>query len=275
MKLFVIGATGRVGREIVKQALVRGHDVTAFVRSPESVTLKNERLTVLKGNVMDENQLFDTMENHDAVLSALGPREVFKPSSLLHDSALATTRAMQRSGVKRLVILSAAAHFPGVPNRIVSFILRNHMRDRWQWKKSCKVAGSTGQSPVLLVSLRKTTSPIEAGRVPRPGWVSVWPAKRLQHSCSMPSSKRNISTKSWASRNNYWSSSCLPPTSLSLSWPLLLTSSRPRSISSATSKSSSTCRRWVYRNHGLPFWASSKQQGRSGCWSASACQPSG
>ena len=129
MKLFVIGATGRVGREIVKQALVRGYDVTAFVRSPESVTLKNERLTVLKGNVMDENQLFDTMQNHDAVLSALGPREVFKPSSLLHDSALATTRAMQRSGVKRLVILSAAAHFPGVPNRIVSFILRNHMRD--------------------------------------------------------------------------------------------------------------------------------------------------
>jgi len=129
MKLFVIGATGRVGREIVKQALVRGYDVTAFVRSPESVTLKNERLTVLKGNVMDENQLFDTMQNRDAVLSALGPREVFKPSSLLHDSALATTRAMQRSGVKRLVILSAAAHFPGVPNRIVSFILRNHMRD--------------------------------------------------------------------------------------------------------------------------------------------------
>jgi uncharacterized protein YbjT (DUF2867 family) len=129
MKLFVIGATGRVGREIVKQALVRGYDVTAFIRSPESVTLKNERLTVLKGNVMDENQLFDTMQNHDAVLSALGPREVFKPSSLLHDSALATTRAMQRSGVKRLVILSAAAHFPGVPNRIVSFILRNHMRD--------------------------------------------------------------------------------------------------------------------------------------------------
>jgi len=31
--------------------------------------------------------------------------------------------------VKRIVVLSAAAHFPGIPNRIVSFILRNHMRD--------------------------------------------------------------------------------------------------------------------------------------------------
>jgi putative NADH-flavin reductase len=32
MKLFVIGATGGTAREIVQQALVRGHDVTAFVR---------------------------------------------------------------------------------------------------------------------------------------------------------------------------------------------------------------------------------------------------
>ena len=129
MKLFVIGATGRTGREVVQQALARGHEVTAFVRSPDTVTLTNARLTVLKGNAMDEDQLFTAMQNHDAVLSALGPREPFKPSSILHDSALATTRAMQRSGVKRLLILSAAAHFPGIPNQIVTFILRNHMHD--------------------------------------------------------------------------------------------------------------------------------------------------
>ena len=108
MKLFVIGATGRTGQEIVQQALDRGHHVTAFVRSPESIALKNERLSVLKGNAMDESQLFEAMQNHDAVISTLGPREVFKPSSLLNDSAIATSRAMQRSGVKRLVVLSAA-----------------------------------------------------------------------------------------------------------------------------------------------------------------------
>jgi putative NADH-flavin reductase len=129
MKLFVIGATGRTGREIVEQALARGHDVTAFVRSPGIITLRNERLTVLKGNATDENGLSKAIQNHDAVLSTLGPRHPFNPGSLLHDSALATTRAMKRSGVRRLVFLSAAAHFPGIPNRIVSFILRNHMRD--------------------------------------------------------------------------------------------------------------------------------------------------
>jgi putative NADH-flavin reductase len=129
MKLFVIGATGRTGREVVQQALIRGHHVTAFVRSPESLGAKSEQLTVVKGDATDQEQLFSAMQNHDAVISTLGPRKVFKPGSLLRDSALATTRAMKRAGIKRLVVLSAAAHFPGIPNRIASFIMRNHMRD--------------------------------------------------------------------------------------------------------------------------------------------------
>src|SRR5947207_8317387 len=135
MKLFVIGATGRTGREIVQQALERGHYVTAFVRSPESISFTNERLTVLKGNVVGENQLFEAMQNHDAVLSALGPRKVFKPISLLHDSALATTRAMNRAGVKRLLVLSAAAHFPGIPNRIISLSFAVICAIRVPWKE--------------------------------------------------------------------------------------------------------------------------------------------
>jgi NAD(P)H-binding len=69
------------------------------------------------------------MQNHDAVVSTLGPREVFKPTSMLQDSAFATTRAIQRAGIKRLVVLSAAAHFSGILNRIASLIMRNHMRD--------------------------------------------------------------------------------------------------------------------------------------------------
>jgi hypothetical protein len=36
---------------------------------------------------------------------------------------------MKRAGIKRLVVLSAAAHFPGIPNRIASFVMQNHMRD--------------------------------------------------------------------------------------------------------------------------------------------------
>jgi putative NADH-flavin reductase len=172
MKLFVIGATGRTGREIVQQALARGHHVTAFVRSPESITLKNERVSVLKGNAMDENQLFDAMQNHDAVLSTLGPREVFKPSSMLHDSALATTRAMNRSGVKRLVVLSAAAHFPGIPNRIASFIMRNHMRDSLAMEEIVQASDLnwTIARPPRLTQEEYTTYRSREGAAPKMGF---------------------------------------------------------------------------------------------------------
>jgi len=172
MKLFVIGATGRTGREIVQQALDRGHEVTAFLRSPEGIGLKNKQLTVLKGNAMDENQLFQTMQNHDAVISTLGPREVFKPSSLLHDSALATTRAMNRSGVKRLVVLSAAAHFPGIPNRIASFIMRNHMRDSIAMEEIVQGSGLdwTIARPPRLTQEEYTTYRSREGAAPKMGF---------------------------------------------------------------------------------------------------------
>ena len=172
MKLFVIGATGRTGQEIVQQSLERGHDVTAFVRAPEAVILGHERLSVLNGNATDENQLSEAMQNQDAVLSALGPREVFKPSSLLHDSALATIRAMQRAGVKRLLILSAAAHFPGVPNRIVSFILRNHMRDSLAMEKVVQDSGLdwTIARPPRLTQAQYITYRSREGAAPKKGF---------------------------------------------------------------------------------------------------------
>ena len=172
MKLFVIGATGRTGWEIVQQALARGHHVTAFVRSPEKITLRHERLAIFKGNPMDENQLVDAMQDHDAVLSTLGPREVFKRSSMVHDSALATTRAMIRAGVKRLLVLSAAAHFPGVLNRIGSFILRNHMRDSLAMEEIVQGSGLdwTIARPPRLTQEEYLTYRSREGAAPRMGF---------------------------------------------------------------------------------------------------------
>jgi len=172
MKLFVIGATGRTGQEIVQQALGRGHQVTAFVRSPEGLGAKNEQLTIVKGDATDEEQLFNAMRNHDTVISTLGPRKVFKPGSLLHDSALATTRAMKRAGIKRLVVLSAAAHFPGIPNRIASFIMRNHMRDSLAMENIVQSNGLdwTIARPPRLTQGDSTTHRSREGAAPRMGF---------------------------------------------------------------------------------------------------------
>src|SRR6266545_5932387 len=120
---------------------------------------------------MDEDQLTDAIQSHEAVLSALGPREVFKRSSMMHDSALATTRAMKRAGVKRLVVLSAAAHFPGVPNRIASFVLRNHMRDSLAMEEIVQGSGLdwTIARPPRLTQEESLTYRSREGAAPKMG----------------------------------------------------------------------------------------------------------
>src|SRR4030095_3395754 len=124
MKVFVIGATGRTGSEVVEQALARGHQVTAFVRSHESLKLKSERLTVINGDVMDENQLANAMQNHDAVASALGPREVFKPSSRPRQKIAMTAMEAANAGTllkaRSMISRSSGTCCPAITSRLTA-----------------------------------------------------------------------------------------------------------------------------------------------------------
>ena len=47
MKLIVFGATGKTGKEIVKQSLAQGHEVTAFVPDPSKMTLERGDLKIM------------------------------------------------------------------------------------------------------------------------------------------------------------------------------------------------------------------------------------
>jgi len=110
MRLFILGATGRTGRELVDQALTRRHQVTAFVRTPEKLDVSREGLTVIKGDLLNANAVGAALEGHDAVLSAIGPQARGR-TTITRDSAQATVAAMRVRNVRRLVILGAAMLF--------------------------------------------------------------------------------------------------------------------------------------------------------------------
>ena len=114
MRLFVLGATGHTGTHVVDIALSRSHDVTAFVRSPQKITRRDPRLRVVAGNPLEVDQLAKQIVGHDAVLSALGvrPPQAFRAHSLVGECAASTTAAMTRTGVNRIVLVSAAVLFP-------------------------------------------------------------------------------------------------------------------------------------------------------------------
>ncbi len=115
MRIFILGATGHTGTQLVELALARGHSVTAFVRSPHKIDRRDPRLSVVKGDPLDVEQLTAALSGHDAVMSALGvrPPRAFRPHTLVQDGAATTVAAMTRAGVDRLVLVSAAVLFPG------------------------------------------------------------------------------------------------------------------------------------------------------------------
>ena len=113
MRVLVLGATGGSGIEIVRQAIARGHEVTAFVRSPERLRVFADRISVKQGKVLDRSQLRAALTRQDAVLSAFGPRVPIAPSDkhLLRDFASALSQAMVEAEVKRVVVESTAFLF--------------------------------------------------------------------------------------------------------------------------------------------------------------------
>jgi putative NADH-flavin reductase len=113
MKLVVLGATGGTGVEIVRQALQRGHSVTAFVRSPERLKRFNGQVDIVQGDLLNGSELGQVIHGHDAVLSAFGPRlPVSKAdATLLRRFAAVLTDAMRRSNVRRVVVESVAFLF--------------------------------------------------------------------------------------------------------------------------------------------------------------------
>ena len=112
MRLTVFGASGRTGRLLVEQALAAEDQVVAYVRDPSRIELKNERLTVVKGELADRESIERAVMGADAVISVLGPRGRAKGRPVTEgiENIIAS---MKKHGVRRLVIsLTASAKDP-------------------------------------------------------------------------------------------------------------------------------------------------------------------
>lgn len=107
MRLFLLGSTGKAGRSILREALERGHFVTAYVRTPSKIAQLHPHLTVVQGDALDTDRLAKHMAGHDAVVSSLDA-QTLRRSSLQRQLAESVRRAMESSGVIRLLILSVA-----------------------------------------------------------------------------------------------------------------------------------------------------------------------
>jgi putative NADH-flavin reductase len=113
MKLVILGASGKVGQQLVLQAHARGHAVTAVGRE-SSVIQVPDGVTVLRGDLEREEFLCEAVRGQDAVLSALGLKlpgiaKWHRPErpEFLRASTDALVTAMKREGVSRVIAVSS------------------------------------------------------------------------------------------------------------------------------------------------------------------------
>lgn len=108
MKVALLGATGFVGSAPLKEALDRGHIVTAIVRHPEKLE-KREGLTAKAGDVYDTTSLATLIQGNDAIISAFNPG--WKNPNLYDEQVRGTASiiaAVKKAGIKRVLWVGGA-----------------------------------------------------------------------------------------------------------------------------------------------------------------------
>lgn len=107
MKIAIIGATGFVGENLVKEAVSRGLDVTAMARNIDKLNIDNvKKISV---DVYDKEALAETLKGFDVVLSAFNSGWT-NPN--IYDDFMKGSRniqdAVKIAGVKRLIVVGGA-----------------------------------------------------------------------------------------------------------------------------------------------------------------------
>jgi putative NADH-flavin reductase len=107
MKIAVFGASGVIGQVIVQEALDRGHEVVAAVRSPEKVAQRHPSLAVVQAFVDDADSVEAAVRGVDAVIDSVG--------GLGHENTRISielmphlVEGMRRAGVRRLLVIGTA-----------------------------------------------------------------------------------------------------------------------------------------------------------------------
>jgi len=110
LRLLVVGASQGTGALTVSAALARGHQVTAFSRSPQKLTIEHAALTRRAGSFHDAAAVDAAVVGHDAVIVTASATSLagFKENPTYFSAGTAlVVEAMKRHGVPRLVVLSA------------------------------------------------------------------------------------------------------------------------------------------------------------------------
>ncbi|MCA1061027.1 SDR family oxidoreductase [Rossellomorea aquimaris] len=143
MKLIVFGATGGTGKEVVKQALADGHEVTAFIRNPIKMSDEHPLLTIVQGDALSMKDVGNALTGHEAVISCLGSNGL-KETNILTEMTKNILNGMKTHNIERIAYVASAGinkEIPGLTGKLSQFILRNVLKDHGDAVEEIKKQG--------------------------------------------------------------------------------------------------------------------------------------
>lgn len=103
--ILVLGATGHLGKVLTKILLSKDYKVTALVRNPEKLEKGFEDLKIIKGSVVEVDDLSRSLENIDAVISVLG--HGFRTNYPIQEKTLSLLiPLMEKKKINRLITIT-------------------------------------------------------------------------------------------------------------------------------------------------------------------------
>lgn len=115
MRLLILGATGRLGKWVLYEALEREYIVHVLVRDKSRVGVHSDRLVVYEGSPTDTTALDLAMKNCDAIIDTLNISRksdfpwapLRSPKTFLSDTMSLILELAERHNVQRLLVTTA------------------------------------------------------------------------------------------------------------------------------------------------------------------------
>ena len=172
----LFGGSGKTGQPFLEKALQAGYRVKALARSPEKISQQSDHLEVIKGDVLQLQDVQRTVQGTDVTVSLFGHVKD-SPKWLQSDGTYNIISAMNAAGTQKIISLSGGGlpfekDRPKFADKIIRGIMKivapKVLNDA---ERHAEILKDSGLNWIIVRGPRLTTEP-EKGDY-RVGWVGV------------------------------------------------------------------------------------------------------
>jgi len=125
----IFGGTGQTGKLVLEKALKEGYKVKALARNTDKLTTTDANLEVIQGDVLNADDVMETIQGSDVVLSLFGHVKG-SPEYLQTHGTEHIIEAMKQCGINKIISLSGGGlpfpekDHPKFVDKMIRFIMK-------------------------------------------------------------------------------------------------------------------------------------------------------